>query len=48
MLLLRGKGEFFEDNYSASALPGVAAGASPGMDFLISGIPSNAVMDLCR
>jgi hypothetical protein len=48
MLLLRGKGEFFEDNFSASTLPGVAAFTSPGMDFLRSGIDSNTVMDLCR
>jgi hypothetical protein len=48
MLLLRGKGEFFEDNFSASTLPGVAACASLGMDFLGSGIDSNPVMDLCR
>jgi hypothetical protein len=48
MLLLRGYGEFFEDNFSASTLLGVAACASQGMDFLGSEIGSNSVMDLCR
>jgi hypothetical protein len=48
MLLLREKGEFFEDNFSASTLPGVAGCASRGMDFLRSEIDSNPVMDFCR